>query len=444
MDPSLYQNNPLTIAQSFGYNPRLKPPVTSSGGGGFSSSLSAGTSPTSTLTPTPSPTIGDSYKQFSSIFGPPQSIDPNKIAADIQRLINQHIAPTITAPTVTPAQIQLPGGTYDQYRKDLYNKDFLPVSQEVQRQRTQADTALSGQLAQAGLSDSGAGVGQREMQAEHYDTFLQQQAANMSAAAGATAAQAEIGVLSANAQLTQQARLANAGFDLTAQTENARNILQGNTMAAQGYLAALGISGQQAAAYRDSFLRYLGGEEQAAAQKDQFRLGAQSTYLNFTLQQRTLDQHQYEIEAQNNMNAIRNANDSTQIANQFKEAMAQIDAKGQNWRGNVGGAEPQGGGGGGGASRSAGIGGGGGGNQTEQPISQANGIDPNGYAANNPWYQVPQGGPTYQNYAAPQYTTGTNAINAGYGITNPDRAAAAIFGNQGFGGIIAPGTEPPA
>lgn len=349
MDPSLYQNNPLTIAQSFGYNPQLKPPATSGGGGSFGVQGGSTTSPTSTLTPTPSPTIGDSYRQFSSIFGPPKSIDPNKIAADIQRLINQQARPTITAPTVSPAEIQLPGGTYDQYRKDLYNKDFLPVSQEVQRQRTQADTALSGQLAQAGLSDSGAGVGQREMQAEHYDTFLQQQAANMSAAAGATAAQAEIGVLSANAQLTQQARLANAGFDLTAQTENARNILQGNTMAAQGYLAALGISGQQAAAYRDSFLRYLGGEEQVAASKDQFRLGAQSTYLNFLMQQRKLDVDQYQIESQNNTNAVRNALDSKQIDNQFKTAMEQIN--GQNWRQ---------------ALESSGKGGGGGGTPTAQ------------------------------------------------------------------------------
>lgn len=332
----------MSLAQSFGFNPRVASGNATHSSGMYLPGGSAG-NPTGPLTPTPTVDPSAYAQQFKSIFGAPQYIDPMTTASQIQSITQNALArqkpvPAITAPVVTPAQIQLPGGlSYEQYAKDLFNKEFLPVQQEIGRQSAQADKALSGQLAQAGLADSGSGVAQRELRAENFDTYLQNAAMDMSAAAGSTAAQAEFGVLSANAQLAQQASLANAGFNLTAQTATAQNILTQNAAiqsssqgAVQGYLAALGINAQQAQSYRDSFVRFIGQEESREGAKDAFRLNAQSTYLNFVMQQRALDQRHMEAEQQNNISAVRNALDSEQIDNQFNIAMAQIN--GANWR----------------------------------------------------------------------------------------------------------------
>jgi hypothetical protein len=244
---------------------------------------SLGFSPSS---PTP---IGSTYQDFSNIFKPPPGLDPGKIAADIQALLKQRMPGPITAPTIPNRQVNIPGGTYEGLTKGIYESQFAPVQRELQRQQGLADTALQGNLAGAGLAESGAGVAQVSQQDREFQQRTEDASRDISAAATAAGYNAQIAIETTNAQLAQERNLAQAGFQYAAQAENARNILQGNTMAAQGYLAALGINVDQAAKYRDSFLSYLGMKEQSRLAGDTTRLTAATTVFNGALQAASLN-----------------------------------------------------------------------------------------------------------------------------------------------------------
>lgn len=394
-------------------------PLTRSSSGSLGSSTSTFSSssiphpappPTTQLSPTPvnPTTLG---RQYETIFGPPTPLNPGQVASQIQSLIGQ--APKITAPVATPAQIQLPGGTYQALQQNLYNAQFGPVSQEINRQASQADTALSGQLAQAGLGDSGSAIGQREMQRENYDTYLQNVSQNIAASASSQALSAEIGVASANAQLQQQTSLANAGFNLAAQTENAKNALAGNEAAAQGYLAVLGINAQQAATYRSSFNQFLGIETQAAEAQDKFRLDAQGQMFNFYLQQRSLDTQDWQLQQQANQQAFRNALDTKALDAKIAEANKVI---------NTGGLSSGGPASTGGLTRSPTQGGGGGGGRPNIPNPNGNPGTPDRPATGSNSF----GGSSYSQ-ASPM---GQAALQGGWGYIDPNTGMVVTYGGS--------------
>ena len=138
---------------------------------------------------------------------------------------------TIQAPVVEAAQ----GGfqDFDKLERSIYESQFNPVNRELERQRGMADERLAANLAQAGIAESGTGVGQRVELSDEY--YRKQIAASEDAAS--RAAQTRYGMeydqSMKNAELRQQANLANAGFDMQAQVSNAQNLLTTNITNAQ-------------------------------------------------------------------------------------------------------------------------------------------------------------------------------------------------------------------
>lgn len=196
--------------------------------------------------------------------------------------------PMVQAPVVQASQIQVPGGSYDAYRDSLYQSQFAPVQRELSRQAGIADENAAGMLAQAGLADSGTGVGQRLDVAREYDQRIGDASSDISAAATASTEAARFNILTANAQLEQQANLANAGFDYQSQVANATNLLTNNNALASGYLQALGISGQQASAWTNSYLNYFSEAERNKIMKDQALQQFHGEWLNYLVQKEKL------------------------------------------------------------------------------------------------------------------------------------------------------------
>lgn len=320
----------LTLPSTPAYDPmtgRAKGAPASSSGG-FAAMPGSAADPTTSY-----------YDKFKGIFAPPKALDPMSVAADIKSLFGS-TARSVTAPRATAATVALPSGTGDRLRDALFAAQFNPVRDALAYQGQVQDKALAGQLAQAGLADSGAGVGQRAMLADEMGRRTEAAARDISASATAMGLQADLTIASQNASMQQQVNLANAGFNMAAQQFNAQQLLQGNTAAAQGYLAALGLNASQANAFRDSFLKYLGFEQSNDLGKSQLAQSAATALMNYQLQQRALDLQQYGLVDAHNQEAARLALKEKEMNSGFLGSVGGMGA------GKAGG----GGGGGGGGS----------------------------------------------------------------------------------------------
>lgn len=213
----------------------------------------------------------------------PNAINPDQVLAKLQGLLPQP-AP-ITAPTVTPATVALPLGasTYSQLAEAIYNSQATPVIRELGRQGDIAGEQLVGQLAQAGLADSGTGVGQRADLLRETQQRQEDVSRDVSAAATAQAINANLAVNQQNAQLEQQAKLANAGFNYESQVQNAANLLTRNQALSEGYLNAVGISGQQAAMWSQAYMQRLSEAERNRLLKDERLQQFHGEWLNYLI-----------------------------------------------------------------------------------------------------------------------------------------------------------------
>jgi hypothetical protein len=139
--------------------------------------------------------------------------------------------PTINAPTVTAEQ----GGfaDFNELERRMFESQFRPVSREIGRQRGLADERLQSELAAAGLADSGTGQQMRQRQNTEYSEQLAAQASDASNRAAVQRYGMEYTQSMENARLRQEVNLANAGFDMTAQVETARNFLTASITNAQ-------------------------------------------------------------------------------------------------------------------------------------------------------------------------------------------------------------------
>lgn len=261
-------------------------------------------------------------------------INPADALRQIQQLMPA--PPPIVAPQVQAAQIQVPGGSYDAYREALYESQFAPVQRELSRQAGIADENAAGMLAQAGLADSGTGVGQRMDVAREYDQRIGDASQDISAAATASTEQARFNILSANAQLQQQANLANQGFDYNAQVANAQNLLNNNGALAQGYLNALGVSAQQASNWTSAYLNYFSEAERNKILKDQALQQFHGEWLNYLIQKekvaadvdiqnRQLSLQQRELQQQEDLERMRLAQQNQQFNQEYQLGQRGLD-----------------------------------------------------------------------------------------------------------------------
>jgi hypothetical protein len=202
--------------------------------------------------------------------------------------------PLVTAPTATAAQ----GGFTDfqKLQDALYRSEFDPIQRELTRQADLEDSRLNAQLAQAGLADSGTGLAQRGRQREEYNRQIAQAASDAAQRATAQRYGMEYTQSMENAKLRQQTSLANAGFNMDAQLNNARNLLTANLTRAQlGHEAAIaqaemqlrtmGLNLQQEQIARQQFLQLLNLQETDLARMDAFELDNLSLFYNTYLRQ---------------------------------------------------------------------------------------------------------------------------------------------------------------
>lgn len=142
-------------------------------------------------------------------------------------------APQINAPTVEAAQMNIAPEGFEEYQRALYESQFRPVERDLSIEQQQQDRQLQERLAATGLSSSPAGL---SILSEQNEAFGRQLLGAMQDAANNASVQrfgAEFNQAQNNAGWLQEARLANANFDLAAQTSNAANILQANLTNAQ-------------------------------------------------------------------------------------------------------------------------------------------------------------------------------------------------------------------
>lgn len=213
--------------------------------------------------------------------------------------------PAIMAPHVQAEQ----GGfqDFDALQRSIYRSQFDPVARELERQRGLADDQLAAKLAQAGIAESGTGVAQR---AKQYDDYTRQVIAASQDAANQAAVQRygmEYNQSMENAKMRQEANLANAGFDLTAQAETAKNFLTANVanaqmatqasiagaqiqsqqQIAQGqlYLQSMGLNFQMQDAAQKNYLQLLNLQEQDMARMDDYQLNSLALFYNTYLKE---------------------------------------------------------------------------------------------------------------------------------------------------------------
>lgn len=182
------------------------------------------------------------------------------------------------------AQIPTTPQEFERNRQAIYEAQFRPQQQELERQREIAQREQRGQLANAGLATSAAGLARTEEMNRDFNQRLYEtsrQAANQ-AAVQAFGYQQEQRLQ--NAANVQQANLANAGFSQQAQLTNAANLLTRQGQVDQNYLAAMGLNIDQANQVRDDFLSALGLEaadlERLDANQRQNAMDIFNNYLN--------------------------------------------------------------------------------------------------------------------------------------------------------------------
>lgn len=191
----------------------------------------------------------------------------------------------ITTPSMQAAQTEIAGGDLARYERQLFESQYRPVQRELAREQELADRQLQAQLARAGLATSGAGVGQRRLQAREYSERQEQAATEAASRAAVQRYGIEFEQARQNTELRQQANLQNANMDLETQRQNAANVLTGNTATARAYLDTIGLNEQTAQAARTQFLALMGLQQEDLSRMDEQRLRTIELIANNWLQQ---------------------------------------------------------------------------------------------------------------------------------------------------------------
>lgn len=196
--------------------------------------------------------------------------------------------PGINAATMQAAEANIAPGGFDNYQQALYRSMVNPMQRTLTQQGAEDDRALQAELAQSGLASSGAGLGQLSQQRRQRSEQLR--SASLEAADRATQQRfgAEYQQAQFNAQQQQAARLANAGFNMDAQKQNAANIIQGNIAQSENYLKTMGLNQQAAQAMREDFLQMVGLTQKELERLDASHKENLGILLNNWLQQGAL------------------------------------------------------------------------------------------------------------------------------------------------------------
>lgn len=142
----------------------------------------------------------------------------------------------------------------------LYEAEFSPIQRELLRQQDIGERDLKARLANAGLSTSGTGIAQQTELARDFGQRLEAASTDAANRASSQAFGMQQEQRLQNAANQQQTALANAGFSQQVQLQNAANLLTRQGQVDQNYLAAMGLSIDQANQVRDDFLALLGLE----------------------------------------------------------------------------------------------------------------------------------------------------------------------------------------
>jgi len=280
------------------------------------------------------PSASDLYSAFTKQFA-----QPKPIAAPRSVVPPAIVAPVARAGApITPAVVQVPQGDYQALQDAFYHSAYDPVSRDLAIQRAQEMERAKGDLANAGLADSGVGATTLQKIGSQYaerDLAASEQAAQQAASARY---QAEITISSQNAEYAQQAgiqnaqnalqlSLANAGFSLEAQKANASNILQGKIADTQAYLTTMGINADQASRWRDDFLKFFGESTQAAVEMfNGYLQGRKLTFdINNAAAQNALEQRKIDLQRQLGLAQIASERDRTRM--QVEAQLADATAK---------------------------------------------------------------------------------------------------------------------
>lgn len=241
----------------------------------------------------PLPNVTALKSQFDNLF---PATSPTQFFDQGQRIVNGlPQVPTIRTPTIAPVQIAFPEGGFDQLRESLFNSQFDPVRREIERREASERLALSGQLAQTGLAESGVGVGQQQQLSREVGEQIGSAASAISESATARALEAQLTVATQQANIDIQRNLAGAQLDLTAQTANARNILERGSLEGNILLGALGLDAAQAENIRGSFLSFLDIKTRAALQQSEIARQSLADIFNALLQKAALDQRSEQL-----------------------------------------------------------------------------------------------------------------------------------------------------
>lgn len=197
-------------------------------------------------------------------------------------------APSIYAPQAGAAQMNIAPQGFQQYQNQIYQQQFDPTQQQIQRSGAIADRQLNSDLAARGLSASAAGQGQMQQARQERQNQLNNASVQAANNASVQAFGAQYGQAQQNAQLQQQTALQNANLDQQAQTQNASNVLTGNIQNATAYLQTLGLNNQQAQSARTNFLQAAGLNETDLARMDSVQQQTLGMFLNEWLQQGAL------------------------------------------------------------------------------------------------------------------------------------------------------------
>lgn len=139
--------------------------------------------------------------------------------------------PTITAPHINAEQAGFKD--FDALQKAIYESVYNPQKQQLDYQKGKDVEQNLAREAQMGIATSGAGLASEQRINADYEQNYLNAARNSADQAMTERYGLEYQQSLDNAQLRQQANLANANMDLTSQVENAKNILTVNLANAQ-------------------------------------------------------------------------------------------------------------------------------------------------------------------------------------------------------------------
>ena len=232
------------------------------------------------------PSVQSTFNQFSSLFPPP----PSALTQVQQQVRSLPALPTIRPPVIPATQVAFPQGSVDQLRSSLFESQFQPVERALRLRGAEEQRQLGAQVSQAGLADSGAGVGIQARQAREQGEQLGAAASQISESATAASLQAQLAVAQQQANITIQENLARSQLSFNAQTQNAANILQRGQFEGNALLAALGLDRQTTQNMQQNFTAFLSSRMQAALQQSQLAATAASQMFNLLLQKQAAAQ----------------------------------------------------------------------------------------------------------------------------------------------------------